>query len=95
LGQHQQSGTEYALKDAIKCSETPVVIYLEKYRKAKTARTALQEDRAWIKAKVMAAVSTMSCLERACEPSTRRYADLRHIDLGSDIARIQALVTQF
>jgi hypothetical protein len=80
-------------------SETLVVIYLEKYRKAKTARTALQErhreDRAWIKAKVIAIVSAMSRLELECEPSSRRCDDLRHVDLGNDIARIQALVTQF
>lgn len=76
-----------------------MVIYLEKYRKAKTARTAMQErhreDRAWIKTKVIAIASAMSRSERGCEPGSRRCDDLRHVDLGTDIARIQALVTQF
>ena len=65
-----------------------MVIYLEKYRKAKVTR---REDRARVNAD---AIETMSCFNQR-QLSRRPCDDLARVDLGNDIARIQALVTQY
>ena len=68
-----------------------MVIYLEKYRKAKATH---REDRAGVNADAIAIASTMSCFEHR-ELSPRRCDDLARVDFGNDIVRIQALVTQY
>jgi len=65
-----------------------MVIYLEQYRKAKVTR---REDRARVNVDV---IEAMSCFNQR-EFSPRRCDDLARVDLGNDIARIQALVTQY
>ena len=76
-----------------------MLIYLDEYRKAKAARTAVQErhreDRQCINASPIPAVTTMICVEHQCEHRPRRPEDLAFVDVGQDLNRIQALATQF